>query len=251
MVYPVQRSQSYKKRTKKKKKSKVPFIISIVVILIIAMFSFIFFLYANLNNSKVLKDDRVDYVFYMKALEEIFFIRTDRKQKINYLISIPKISYEPIMAISMDQPNPREISRSVEKLFGASESNFYSSIDENAYSTIKDLATVENNPTYNTLTINDFVELIESINLDWYEFLFFNKSKKLIAAQNEHNYTKEGAYRIINNISKYANKEVPMTFMTKAPVKITITDGQGSQNEYERLYIDDKSLDTIMEFMKR
>jgi len=251
MVYPVQRGHSYKKRPKKKKKSKVPFIITIIVILIIAVISFIFFLYTNLNNSKVMKDQRVDYVFYMKGLEEIFFIRTDRKQKINYLISIPKISYEPIMAISMDQPNPREISRSVEKLFGASESSFYSSIDEETYLTIKNLSTSDNIPPYNELTINHFVEMIESINLDWYEFIFFNKSKKIIVAQKEHNYTKEGAYRIINNISKYANKEVPMTFMTKTPVKITITGSEGSQKEYERLYIDDKSLDTIMEFMKK
>ena len=196
-------------------------------------------------------DERVDYVFYMKGIEEIFFVRTDKKQKINYLISIPKISYEPIMAISMDQPSPREIFRSVEKLFGASDSNFYSAIDENSFKIMQDLSSLENHLQYGTLNINQFIEIIESINLDWHEFLFFNKSKKMISAQNEHNYTKTGAYRLINNISKYANKEVPMTFMTKAPVKIMVTDQQGEEKEYKRLYIDDKSLDTIMEFMKK
>jgi hypothetical protein len=196
-------------------------------------------------------DDRVDYVFYMRGLEKIFFIRTDRKQKINYLIDIPKISYEPIMAISMDQPSPREISRSVEKLFGAPNSTYYSSIDENSYQTIKDLSVKENEPEYTQLTISQFVEMVESIHLDWYEFLLFNKTKKWINAQNEHNYTKNSAYRLINNISKYANKAVPMTFMTKAPVEITVKDNQGNQKKYQRLYIDDKSLDTIMEFMKK
>jgi len=71
----------------------------------------------------------------------------------------------------------------------------------------------------------------------------------------EHNYSQHGSYRLINHINQYANKEIPMTFMTKAPVKITVqqmgADGNGTLNEYERLYIDDKSLDTIMEFMKR
>lgn len=250
MVYPVQRSHSYKKRTKKKKRSKLPFIISIVIILIIAALGFVFFLYNNLMNSKVMTDNRVDYVFYMKELEQVFFIRTEQKQKINYLISIPKISYEPIMAISMDQPSPREISRSVEKLFGAPDSTFYSSFDKNNYQIIKDLASIDNSPEYSNLTINQFVEMIESINLDWYEFMLFTKAKKIIDAQNEHNFSKNSAFRLINNISKYANKEVPMTFMTKAPVKITVTTSQGNQKEYQRLYIDDKSLDTIMEFMK-
>ena len=195
-------------------------------------------------------DDRVDYVFYMKELEQVYFIRTEQKQKINYLISIPKISYEPIMAISMDQPSPREISRSVEKLFGVPDSTFYSSFDETSYQILKGLAGMDNNPEYSKLTINQFVEMIESINLEWYEFLLFSKTKKIIEAQNEHNYSKNSAYRLINNISKYANKEVPMTFMTKAPVKITLTTAQGNQKEYKRLYIDDQSLDTIMEFMK-
>ena len=250
MVYPVQRSHSYKKRSKKKKRSKLPFIIGIVIVLIIASLGFVFFLYNNLMNSKVMTDDKVDYVFYMKELEQVYFIRTEQKQKINYLISIPKISYEPIMAISMDQPSPREISRSVEKLFGVPDSTFYSSFDENSYQILKGLAGMDSNPEYSKLTINHFVEMIESINLDWYEFLLFSKTKKIIEAQNEHNYSKNSAYRLINNISKYANKEVPMTFMTKAPVKITLTTAQGNQKEYKRLYIDDQSLDTIMEFMK-
>src|SRR6056297_799014 len=211
MVYPVQRSHSYHKRTKKKKRSKFPFIISIIIVIIIAVFGFVIFLYNNLMNSKEMTDERVDYVFYMQGLEQIFFLRTDRKEKINYLISIPKISYEPIMAISMDQTSPREISRSVEKLFGASDSTFYSSIDANSYQTIKELTASENKPEYAQLTISQFVEMIESIHLDWYEFLLFNKTKKLINAQNEHNYTKNSAYRLINNISKYANKAVPMT----------------------------------------
>ncbi|MDN5358942.1 MAG: hypothetical protein PWQ84_5 [Thermotogaceae bacterium] len=251
MVYPVQRGHSYHKRTKKKKRSKLPFIITIIVIIIIASCGFVFFLHNSLLNSKEMTDDRVDYVFYMRGLEKIFFIRTDRKQKINYLIDIPKISYEPIMAISMDQPSPREISRSVEKLFGAPNSTYYSSIDENSYQTIKDLSVKENEPEYTQLTISQFVEMVESIHLDWYEFLLFNKTKKWINAQNEHNYTKNSAYRLINNISKYANKAVPMTFMTKAPVEITVKDNQGNQKKYQRLYIDDKSLDTIMEFMKK
>jgi len=250
MVYPVQRSHSYHKRTKKKKRSKLPFIISIIIVIIIATFGFVFFLYNNLMNSKEMTDERVDYVFYMQGLEQIYFLRTDRKEKINYLISIPKISYEPIMAISMDQSNPREISRSVEKLFGAPDSTFYSSVNEKDYQIINSLATSKG-PVYSELNINQFVEMIESINLDWYEFLIFNKTKKLISAQNENNYTKNSAYRLIHNISKYANKEVPMTFMTKAPVTIIVTDNQSNQKEYKRLYIDDKSLDTIMEFMKK
>src|SRR6056297_1886846 len=201
MVYPVQRSHSYKKRSKKKKRSKLPFIIGIVIVLIIASLGFVFFLYNNLMNSKVMTDDKVDYVFYMKELEQVYFIRTEQKQKINYLISIPKISYEPIMAISMDQPSPREISRSVEKLFGAPDSTFYSSFDENSYQILKGLAGMDNSPEYSKLTINQFVEMIESINLEWYEFLLFSKTKKIIEAQNEHNYSKNSAYRLINNIS--------------------------------------------------
>ena len=256
MVYPVQRSHSYTKRTKKKKKkSKLPFIVAIAIIIVIAILSVVFFLYNNLIHSKVVTDDRIDYVFYMKGIEKIFLIRTDKKEKINYLISIPKISYEPIMAISMDQPNPREISRSVEKLFGAVDSSFYSSIDQEAFNHIVNLSTNENTINYEQLTIGQFVEIIEHITLDWYEFLFFNQSKSLIQAQSEHNYTQHGSYRIIKHINQYANKEVPMTFMTKAPVKITIQqngpEGNDKPVEYERLYIDDKSLDTIMEFMKR
>lgn len=250
MVYPVQRGHSYHKRTKKKKRSKLPYIISIIIIIIIAAFGFVFFLYNNLMSSKEMTDERVDYVFYMQGLEQVYFIRTDRKEKINYLISIPKISYEPIMAISMDQSIPREIARSVEKLFGASDSTFYSSVSEKEYQIIKSLANTSG-PEYPELTINQFVEMIESVKLDWYEFLIPSKTKKMISAQNEHNYTNNSAYRLIYNISKYANKEVPMTFMTKAPVTITVTDNQGNQKEYKRLYIDDKSLDTIMEFMKK
>ncbi|MFW6248311.1 MAG: hypothetical protein ACOC4J_00915 [Bacteroidota bacterium] len=247
----MQRSHSYKKKAKKKKRSKFPFIISIAIIVVIAALGFVFFLHNNLMNSKEMTDERVDYVFYMNGLEQIYFIRTDRKQKINYLISIPKISYEPIMAISMDQPSPRDISRSVEKLFGASDLAFFSSVDENAYQKIRKIGDLNDSPDFFELTINQFVRMLESIKLDWYEFLIFRNTKKLIETQNEHNYTKNSTYRLINNITKYANKEVPMTFMTKAPVKITVTDSQGSQNDYERLYIDDKSLDTIMEFMKK
>ena len=46
------------------------------------------------------------------------------------------------------------------------------------------------------------------------------------------------------------NKSVPMTFMTKKPVSITLTNSEGEKQNFERLYIDDKSLETIMEFMK-
>jgi len=251
MVYPVQRSNSYKRKAKKKKRSKLPFFIAIIIIVVIAIIAVVFLLHSNLMNSKVMKDDKVDYVFYMKGIEQIFFIRTDIPQKINYLISVPKISYEPIMAISMDQPNPREIFRSVEKLFGASDMNYYASMDEEAYKKMISISNIKEPLEYSELTVNNFVETIEKIDLSWNEFIFFSKTAQFIDIQDEDNFSKQGAYRLISNITKYANKEVPMTFMTRKPVKITLKDKQGESKEFERLYIDDKSLDTIMEFMKK
>jgi hypothetical protein len=251
MVYPAQRPPTYRKRKKKKKKrSKLPFIIAIIAILIITGTGFLYFSYSRLATSKDMTDDVVDYLFYLKDKEEIYFIRTDLSGRINYLISFPKISYEPIMAISLDQETPKEMFRSVEKLFGSSDLNYYASIDENTILKMIQISSYNEVLEYEALDIDIFADILNTIDMEMLEFMFFGKTGEFITLLSENNYTKEGGYRLLSNIKNYANKSVPMTFMTKKPVSITLTNSEGEKQNFERLYIDDKSLETIMEFMK-
>lgn len=252
MVYPAQRPPTYRKRKKKRKKiSKLPFIIAILVILICTGVGFLYFSYSRLSTSKDMTDNVVDFLFYMKGKEEAYFIRTDLDEKINYLISFPKISYEPIMAISIDQETPKEMFRSVEKLFGSSDLNYYASVDEDIFKKLLKLSSYSEDVSYDTLDIDTFADVLDKIEFDLLEFLFFNKTNKYISILSEDNYSRDGGYRLLSNIKNYANKSVPMTFMTKEPVSITLTNTEGEKEKYDRLYIDDKSLETIMEFIKQ
>jgi hypothetical protein len=187
----------------------------------------------------------------MKGKEEAYFIRTDLDEKINYLISFPKISYEPIMAISIDQDTPKEMFRSVEKLFGSSDLNYYASVDADAFKKLLELSDYSKDVSYDTLDIDTFAAVLDKIEFDLLEFLFFNKTNKYISILSEDNFSRDGGYRLLSNIKNYANKSVPMTFMTKEPVSITLTNTEGEKEKYDRLYIDDKSLETIMEFIKQ
>ncbi|HOO31930.1 MAG TPA: hypothetical protein PK466_01055 [Thermotogota bacterium] len=251
MVYPAQRPPTYRKRKKKKKKmSMLPFIIIIIIILICTGVGFLYFSYSRLSTSKAMTDDTVDYLFYLSDREEVYFIRTDLSGRINYLISFPKISYEPIMAISVDLETPKEMFRSVEKLFGSSDLNYYASIDEKAFEKIMAISDLSEDISYETLTIDQFADVLDSINLNTFEFMLYGKTEDFISILVDNNYSKDGGYRLLSSIKNYANKSVPMTFMTKEPVSITLTDNEGEKKQFKRLYIDDKSLETIMEFMK-
>jgi hypothetical protein len=101
------------------------------------------------------------------------------------------------------------------------------------------------------LDIDTFADVLDKIEFDLLEFLFFNKTNKYISILSEDNFSRDGGYRLLSNIKNYANKSVPMTFMTKEPVSITLTNTEGEKEKYDRLYIDDKSLETIMEFIKQ
>jgi len=248
MVYPVQRPTRYK-RKKQKKRKKWPIVVLTLILIIAATAIFLYFSYNRLYGSKAMQDDVVDFLFYLEGRDEIFLIRTDKKEKINYLISVPSISYEPIMAISMDRDSPKDMYRSAEKLFGESDMSFFSTIDRESFQHISELSRSKENLPYDELTVDQFATYLKAIDLGFFEFLFFPEVSGFTKIQKQDNFTKNGGYRLLYNVDRYANKSIPLDYMTEKPVKITVTKQNGEEMEYQRLYIDYKSLETIKEFM--
>ena len=248
MVYPVQRPTRYK-RKKQKKRKKWPIVVLTVILIIAAAIIFLYFSYSRLNGSKAMQDDVVDFLFYLEERDEIFLIRTDKKEKINYLISIPSIAYEPIMAISLDRDSPKDMYRSAEKLFGESDMSFFSTIDQGSFDRIVELSNKKENHPYGEITVDQFAAYLKDIELGIFEFIFFPEVGRFTKVQKQDNFTKNGGYRLLYNVDRYANKSIPLDYMTEKPVRITVMDQNGKETEYQRLYIDYKSLETIKEFM--
>jgi len=256
MIYPVP-THSYKKKPKR----KIPW--SLLLILFAVAFTGFFLYYTHnlLFDSSDMTEPVVDFLFLIQDKGEVFFIRSNKQQKISYAVQMPLKSFEPIQAVSLDQSTPQGVYNSIEKLFGRANRSFWATIETSDFAALARLSkrsplspnTAEGPRTGSSESPHDihhFIELVQQIDLSAFEFIFFPKMKALQDIFVMDNFNNRSAYRLVDQLKNFAYKATPVTFLTKNPVTIRYRSGS-AEVEVERFYLDDKSLKSIKEFMSQ
>jgi len=212
--------------------------------------SYVFFSHNSLFSSKEMTEGEVDFLFFFKEQKEIVFLRTDLDGKISYVISFPSISYEPILAISTDLENPRDIYGSVEKLFGTADMGFYAVVDKSGYEKIVNNAENISKSTQSEDIAKALVATLEEYEIGFFDFLFFSNTGKVKSLVTEDNFDNKSVYRLLHMIKNYAMKFTPLEFLTIEPVKILKYDDNNTTS-LERLYMDENGLKNVKEFMEK
>jgi len=247
MIYPVPHGNY---NIRKKKRRKLPWILFIVIIILAAIISYILFSYNTLFNSDAMQEEKVDFLFFLNENKQIIFIREDMVARISYIVSFPSISYEPIRSISTDYDNPKDIYSAVEKLYGEVDKGYYASMNEEQLE--KMYSNVGMTLEYNTageVDTKNFIKALREYKLSTFEFLLFSNVNKFKSQLENTNKNKSDIYRLLYQLQEYARKETPMKFITKKPVIVRKLDNI-NQSETKRLYIDEKELRQIKEFME-
>jgi len=250
MIYPVP-THTYKKKPKR----KVPWLLILILIAIAFAVFFLFYTHNLLYDSSDMTEPVVDFLFLIQDKEEVFFIRSNRQQKISYAVQMPLKSFEPIQAVSLDQSTPQGIYNSIEKLFGRANRSFWATIETSDFTVLAQLSknapdvsqTGASAPSYD---IHHFIGLVQQIDLSVIEFIFFPKMKALQNIFKMDNFNNRSAFRLVDQLKNYAYKATPVAFLTKNPVTIRYLTDSG-EVEVERFYLDDKSLKSIKEFMSQ
>ncbi len=248
MIYPVPSGNFSKK--KKKKKSKLPIVIMAILLVLAVLVTYVLFSFNSLKNSREMTEDKVDYLFFLEDQKDIVFIRTDLAGKISYVISFPSISYEPIRAVSTDLENPKEIYSSIEKLFGSANMGFYATIDKNGCKKIAELVGKQSVSTDSQEAAKEIVDALMTHIPGFFEFLFFGESKKVLNLMENDNLDSKSSFRLLHMLNNYAMKFTPLEFLTQEPVKILKYEDHNTHS-IERLYIDEKGLRNVKEFMEK
>jgi hypothetical protein len=247
MIYPIP-TRSYKKKPKK----KVPWLVVIIVLLAAFGAFFLFYTHSLLFESGDMTESIVDFLFLVEDKNEVFFIRSNKQQKISYAVQMPLKSFEPIQAVSLDQKTPQGIYTSIEKLFGRANRSFWATIQSSDFTRIRELGRLSKNTVVQDqeigADIQTFIELIQALDISYFEFVFFSKMKALQNIFELDNFNNRSTFRLVDQLSNYAYKATPVSFLTKKPVRITYQSGN-TKEEAERFYLDDKSLKSIKEFM--
>jgi len=250
MIYPIP-TRTYKKKPKR----KVPWILILISLACTFVVLFLFYTHSLLFDSNDMKEPIVDFLFLIQDKEEVFFIRSNKLQKISYAVQMPLKSFEPIQAVSLDQSTPQGIYNSIEKLFGRANRSFWATIDTSDFAALARLSKTAQDSSQTGASqtphdIHQFIGLIQRIDLSVFEFIFFPKMKALQNILKMDNFNNRSAYRLVDQLENYAYKATPVTFLTKNPVTIRYQSKSG-EVEVERFYLDDKSLKSIKEFMSQ
>lgn len=254
MIYPLP-TQTLKKKPKK----KIPWVVLIILLLCGFIGFFFFYTHNLLYTSSDMTEPIVDFLFFVQDQKEVYFIRSNRTQKISYAVQMPVKSFEPIQAVSLDQSTPQGIYNSIEKLFGSADRSFWAIIQSSDFKNLQALSKRQNQVSPVPNDINTFIQLIQQIDVSFFEFVFFPKMQKLQEYFQSDNFNNRSAFRFFFQLKNFAYKITPITFLTKQPVTIVYpagkqksdASGDTAPTTVERFYLDDNSLKSIKEFMSQ
>ncbi|HRW91778.1 MAG TPA: hypothetical protein P5560_02390 [Thermotogota bacterium] len=248
MVYPVSRNSF--RRPQRSRRARWPWILALVLV-VLALLVFVFlFLQQSFHHSAVMKAQIVDFLFLLEDNSEVVLIRNNLQQRINYVVPIPSSSYEPIRGVSLDYEDPKQVYATVESFFGKPDLSFQASLDREGFAQLKELLDQQSAEVQDAaFSAEGLVTVLRGLPLGLLEPLFFPTVRKALPQLLQSSFSERAFYRLVDQLAHYAIKTIPVSFMTRHPIQITVRSGMETQT-LQRWYIDEKSLKTIKEFME-
>ncbi len=244
MIYPVPQ-RAYAQRRKRKKKKKLPWIIVIIVLGVAACVIGLFWRYHSLYQSAEMSYPRVDYVFVLPEQQQVILIRNDTVRKISYILNLSQQTYDPVMRVHLDYPEPRELAQPLRTLFNQVDFTYYASLKNSDIGRLGSLLSVTD---FHLADEDALVRLLQAVSIGPLEFITFSSTQSIMQFMSKSNLSTKALFRLIDQLRTYAIQIVPVQYQTLHPVTIHLNQAAGIQS-VQRYYLDPTHLNQIKEFI--
>ncbi len=180
------------------------------------------------------------YVFVNKEKEVGYFIRIDTSKRMIYIISLKQHSFDPVNNRAVDLSNPLDVFSFVEKMLDISTNQrFYASLTDKQMKDFMNLF-VRNGHTDFGVFLGNLAQKKSNI------FDNVLLGRRLSVLRPESNFTKAALAKFVYEFQRNALRPYNLVATIDKPIRITV-DGR----QYERIYLDLKSIETIKQDIKR
>ncbi|AEH50666.1 hypothetical protein [Pseudothermotoga thermarum] len=193
-----------------------------------------------LKNSPEFTSSVLHYAFVNKEKGVAYFVRIDTTKRMVYIVTLKQHYFDPVNSRALDLSNPLDVFSFVERMFDISSSQrFFASLTD------KQLKEFMNSFFKNGS--NDFPVFLTNL-ASKKAGIFDNMllGRRLNVLRPESNFTKASLAKFVYELRRNALRFYTLTTVIDKPVRIYV-DGR----QYERIYLDPKSIELIREDLRR